>query len=227
MAGSEAFSALIGNGELKKTLAGFTDRRAFPNTLLFTGPTGSGKMTAAKLSALAVACEASGPRPCLACEACRKIRDGLSPDVITVRPAGDRRTLGVETVRSIRDAALWKPNDLNVRVFLIPEAERLTVQAQNALLKILEEPPKNNYFFLMTSEPSALLPTVRSRAPELRTERFDPETLSDLLTKNSRAAAALRARPPTEATAWLFPGSSAPTASSTALLGPLRPFSRR
>ena len=83
MANQTAFSALVGNEMLKSTLAGFTDRRAFPNSLLFTGPAGSGKTTAARLSAMAVACEGRGERPCLVCESCRKIQAGLSPDVVT------------------------------------------------------------------------------------------------------------------------------------------------
>ncbi len=191
MANAEAFRALLGNEALKQTLCGFADRRAFPHALLFCGPEGSGKSTAARLAAQSVACRSDGPVPCQTCEACRKIREGISPDVITVRPLKDRRTLGVETVRSILQTAFLKPNDLDVRIYLIPEAERMTVQAQNALLKLFEEPPENVYFFLLTAEPVALLPTVRSRAPELRTELFSDRELTRLLTENSKKAAAL------------------------------------
>ncbi len=180
MANVEAYSAIFGNDSLKKTLIGFTDRAAFPNSLLFTGPSGSGKTTLATLAAMAIACQGRD-KPCLRCEACRKISSGLCPDFTVIGPVGDRKTVGVEAVRTIRETVYLKPNDLDVRIYLLKEADRMTPQAQNALLKLFEEPPRGVYFFLLAASPSALLPTVRSRAPELKTERFAEERMAEFL----------------------------------------------
>lgn len=196
MANRSAFDCLLGNEGIKTALMGFTDRKAFPHALLISGPAGSGKTTVAKLAARAIACQGSGARPCLTCEACRKIGADLSPDVITVGLEEDRRTIGVEAVRRIRDTVYMKPNDLPVKIYLLRDAEKMTPPAQNALLKLFEEPPAGVYFLLMAAEPSALLPTVRSRAPELRTELFDHRTMTAYLTENSKKAALLSQNDP-------------------------------
>ncbi len=196
MVHTEAFAPLFGNAAIKEALTGFTERDAFPHALLLCGPEGSGKETVARLAARAIACR-SARRPCLACEACRKIGADISPDVITVDLLEDRRTIGVEAVRQIRDTAYIKPNDLAVKIYLIFHAETMTEQAQNALLKLFEEPPTGVYFLLMASDASALLPTVRSRAPELRTELFDHRTMTALLREHSKKAQELADRDPT------------------------------
>ena len=188
MANRDAFRELQGNETVKSTLMGFTDRNAFPNSLLISGPEGSGKTTVARLASLAIACQSGGARPCLTCEACRKIASEISPDVITISIPKDRRTIGVDAVREIRESAYIKPNDLSVKIYVIRDAEKMTEQAQNALLKLFEEPPHGVYFLLLTSDVNALLPTVRSRAPELRCELFDHPTMERLLTANSKKA---------------------------------------
>lgn len=185
---TERFSAILGNEKIKTALCGFTDRRSFPHALIFSGPEGSGKTLIATHTAMAIACEAEGKRPCGVCEACRKIKEGISPDVMTITRSKDRRTLGVEAVREIRDSAYIHPNDLSVKVYVIEEAEKMTVQAQNALLKLFEEPPHAVYFLLLTTSVTSLLPTVRSRAPELRTELFSDRVMTELLLSHSKKA---------------------------------------
>ncbi len=196
MANREAYGVLQGNEVIKEALTGFTDRRAFPNSLLISGPAGSGKNTVARLAALSIACESKGQRPCMVCETCRKIREDISPDVITLGVPKDRRTIGIDAVRQIRETAYIKPNDLSVKIYQIREADKMTEQAQNALLKLFEEPPHGVYFILMASESTALLPTVRSRAPELRTELFDHRTMTAYLTENSKKAELLHRNDP-------------------------------
>ncbi len=195
MVNTAAYDGILGNETIKGALAGFTGRGAFPHALIFSGKKGSGKTTFARLAAMSLACRGSA-KPCLACEPCRKIAEGVCPDVITVAPPKDRKTLGVDAVRGIRESAYIAPNELEVKVFLIQSAESMTVQAQNALLKLFEEPPKGVYFFLLCSSSAGLLPTVRSRAPELRTELFPTARLKELLLGKSREAAALNASDP-------------------------------
>ncbi len=184
---------LFGNEALKATLRGFASKRAFPNAFMISGPEGSGKSTAALLFAMAIACKGES-RPCGKCPSCRKISDGISPDVITVGLVKDRKTIGIESVREITDSAYILPNDLDVKIYVIKDAERLTAQAQNALLKIFEEGPRSVYFILLTSAPSQLLPTVRSRAPEIKTEVFTDKKLTELLTENVKKAAELTSK---------------------------------
>ncbi len=181
---------LFGNEKLKSTLRGFASKRAFPNSFIISGPEGSGKSAAARLFAMAIACRGES-RPCGRCPSCRKISEEISPDVISVGVTKDRKTIGVESVRMITDTAYILPNDLDVKIYIIKEAEKLTVQAQNALLKIFEEGPKSVYFILLTSSSSQLLPTVRSRAPEIKTEVFSDKRLSELLIANERKASEL------------------------------------
>ena len=188
---------LFGNESLKATLRGFASKNAFPNAFMISGPEGSGKSTAALLFAMAIACK-GGSRPCGSCPSCRKISEGISPDVITVGVTKDRKTIGVESVREITGGAYILPNDLDVKIYIIKDAEKLTVQAQNALLKIFEEGPERVYFILLTSAPSQLLPTVRSRAPEIKTEVFSDGMLTDLLLDNSKKAAELYKKDETE-----------------------------
>lgn len=186
---------LFGNESLKETLRGFASKNAFPNAFIISGPEGSGKNTAAHLFAMAISCKGAG-RPCGNCPSCRKISENISPDVIEIGLEKDRKTLGIETVRAIRDTAYVLPNDLDVKVYIIKDADKLTDQAQNALLKIFEEGPGSVYFILLSSNPLRLLPTVRSRAPELKTEVFTEYRLEALLEKNVPKASELKKRDP-------------------------------
>ncbi len=184
---------LYGNEALKSTLNGFAKKKAFPNAFMISGPEGSGKTTAALLFAMAIACK-SGNAPCGSCSSCRKISEGISPDIITIALPEDRKTIGIESSRLITDTAHIMPNDLDVKVYIIKDAEKMTEPAQNALLKIFEEGPSGVYFILLTSLPSRLLPTVRSRAPEIKTEVFSDKALSELLLSHSDKARDLNKR---------------------------------
>lgn len=186
---------LFGNENLKEILYGFSSKNAFPNAFIISGPEGSGKNTAARLFAMAIACKNTG-RPCGNCPSCRKISEKISPDVIDIGLENDRKTLGIETVRAIRDTAYVLPNDLDTKVYIINDADKLTDQAQNALLKIFEEGPDSVYFILLAANPLRLLPTVRSRAPELKTEVFTESRLEALLTENVPKASELKKRDP-------------------------------
>ena len=126
--------------------------RAFVHAYLFAGPKGTGKKSVARLCAMAALCRGEGKRPCGVCGPCRRVLAGTHPDVHTVEPEKGKQLIGVD-------------------VLIFPEAERMTAQSQNCLLKTLEEPPEDTVFFLITDQPAALLPTIVSRC---RTVRFHP-----------------------------------------------------
>jgi hypothetical protein len=134
--------------------------------------------------AAAVVCRASGPVPCGVCPACRKAMAGIHPDVIRVkRPEDDKgrpkKEIQVDQIRQMAADAVVLPNESERKVYLIEDADSMNVPAQNAALKLLEEPPAGVYFLLCVTNPAQLLPTVRSRCAEWSSaggqEEQDPE----------------------------------------------------
>ncbi len=130
-------------------------------------------------------CEGVGKRPCGECHACRLVRDGLHPDVIGVARRSDdkgklRREIQVAQIREIVADAYIRPVQAEKKVYIIRDAGMMNVAAQNAALKILEEPPEYAVFLLCTESAEALLPTVRSRCIELRPGGEPPEVQSAL-----------------------------------------------
>ncbi|MBQ9692126.1 MAG: AAA family ATPase [Clostridia bacterium] len=171
------FDGLFGNEQLITYLSSAIDEGNLPHALILEGVSGSGKTTVA----LSV-CAALEP------EYADKIKRLQSPDVTVHTAEEGKKTVGIAVIRDLKSKAFIKPQELSVRVFIIDEASTMTTEAQNALLKILEEPPKNVYFLLLCDNASALLPTVRSRAPVLRMSVFDDDSLSQYLISSSPKA---------------------------------------
>ncbi len=116
----------------------------------------------ADFAARALLCS-GGEKPCGICPHCRKVLKGIHPDLSVLEREPDKRELTVDQVRALRQEAWVRPNEAKRRVFLLPEADRLNRSAQNALLKVLEEPPAHAAFLLLGESPAPFLPTVRSR----------------------------------------------------------------
>ena len=158
------FETLLGNDRLKENLAESLARGRISHFYLISGPEGSGKHTLAKLLASAILCKGKR-RPCGTCEPCRKIGANSHPDFITVEDP-EHKNVAVKIVRQMRDDMFIRPNEADHKIYLFPQ--ELGLEGQNALLKILEEPPAYGVFILLTDNPDKLLPTVRSRCTELK-----------------------------------------------------------
>ena len=175
-----SFASLLGNERLKQNLAASLERGRISHFYLISGPTGSGKHTLAKLLAAAILCRESG-QPCLGCHVCRKVMEGSHPDFITVEDP-EHKNVAVKIVRQFREDVFIRPNESDHKIYLFPQD--LGLEGQNALLKILEEPPKYGVFILLTDNPDKLLPTVRSRCTELKMQALPPELMEKQLSRD-------------------------------------------
>jgi DNA polymerase-3 subunit delta' len=167
------FEALLGNRQLKDNLISSLRRGRASHFYLISGPAGSGKHTLARLLAAALQCE-DPQAPCGVCHACRKVLSGNHPDYITVEDP-EHKKVAVKIVRQIRDDMFIRPNEGKKKIYLFPQ--ELGIEGQNALLKILEEPPGYGVFILLAENAEQLLTTVRSRSVELKLLPLEEETL--------------------------------------------------
>lgn len=119
-------------------------------------------------AAKALLCSGKTDRPCGRCPHCRKLEKGIHPDLLRLERMADKREITVDQIRELRQEAWVAPNEAGRKVFLLPEADTMNISAQNALLKVLEEPPASAAFLLMGKNPGAFLPTIRSRCLTLR-----------------------------------------------------------
>ena len=166
-------SGIAGNQQIKAALSAAMSRSAFPHALIISGAEGSGKRTLVGMLACALVCSGGGERPCLACAHCKKALRGIHADIMTIDTGG--KEIVVSQIRDHLRPDVWvRPNEAAAKVYIILHAQDMNVQAQNALLSVLEEPPSYAVFFLLTENPDALLPTVRSRCVE-----FSMQPLSD------------------------------------------------
>ena len=163
---STGFDLLLGNTELKRQIQEMLLQKKIPHCILISGPSGSGKHTLARLLGAALQCTGAQP-PCGSCSGCRKAMHGQHPDIITVDDP-EHKTISVRQIRSVCADVYIRPNEGSRKIYLFPDAEKLTAIGQNTLLKILEEPPDYAVFLILASNPALLLPTVRSRCIELR-----------------------------------------------------------
>ena len=160
------FRDIAGHRRIVELLARSIQRELLPPSLLFSGPAGATRETAMSV-AQALNCVGTRVGPyeidgCGICPACSRIPRGIHPDVLVVEP-GDSGSTRTDQVRDVVDRASYRPFEGRRRVVIVTEADTLVTPAQNALLKMLEEPPPSSVFILLTSHPDVLLPTVRSR----------------------------------------------------------------
>jgi len=158
------FESLLGNERLKENLRVSVGRGRVSHFYLISGPQGSGKHTLARILAAAILCQGENT-PCGHCNACRKVMAGTHPDFITVDDP-EHKNVAVKIVRDAREDMYIRPNEGSHKIYLFPQS--MGIEGQNALLKVLEEPPSYGVFILLAENPQSLLPTVRSRCTELK-----------------------------------------------------------
>ena len=166
-----------------KNLFSQIEQNRMTHALLISGEPGTGKRTLSTIIASALLCSADGKRPCGYCRNCQAVYASEHPDLILIEKgkplSGEvkkgRNTIPVDDIREMIGICSRYPYEGGNRVVIIAEAENMTAQAQNCLLKILEEPQMDNYFILTSVHPDILLPTVRSRCQIVRLKPMDQQ----------------------------------------------------
>ncbi len=199
---NNTFMSIVGNKSLCLRLARAVNDNSLSHAYIIEGSAGSGRHTVALQTIAALSCaqrhKDGGSLPCEKCISCRKILEGRSPDVIRIAPEEDRVSISVDAIRFLKSDIYLPPTDLSVKAYIIDPADAMTTQAQNAFLLSLEEPPEYVLFFLICENSSALLETVKSRAPILRTEKISREDIEAYILSHERKAAELKSQSPEE-----------------------------
>jgi DNA polymerase-3 subunit delta' len=171
------FNKVFGHDKAKELFIKAFENNKLTSTYLFKGPSGIGKKLFAKTTAAMLNCHNKDIAPCGSCIGCMKVENGIHVDVLYIEAEKDN--ILVEQVEPVIEKAQFPPFEGNARIFIIDNAHLLNVTAGNMLLKTLEEPKDNNYFFLITDKPDLILPTIRSRSQEIT---FRSEDLANHLT---------------------------------------------
>ncbi|MFH1150614.1 MAG: DNA polymerase III subunit delta' [Actinomycetota bacterium] len=153
---------VVGHSAVCLSLKNSVEQDRVHHAYLFSGPSGVGKFIVARTLAASMLCPDGG---CGECNVCRRVMQEKHPDVRVIRPAG--KNIPVETVREVRMDAFMKPSEGARKVYIFKGAERMWEEGASTLLKVLEEPPGDVVFILVTANPAGVLPTIRSRCQEV------------------------------------------------------------
>lgn len=175
----EVFEEILGQDHIVKILKNQVKTGTLSHAYLFCGTRGTGKTTTARILAKAVNCLSDGDRPCGTCANCLAIKAGTFMDVIEIDAASNR---GIENIRELRESVKYPPATGRKKVYVIDEVHMLTIEAFNALLKTLEEPPEHVMFILATTEPNKLPKTILSRCMRLDFRRVEGEKIAENMT---------------------------------------------
>ena len=193
-------NALIGNDSIRERLGLSVEHGTLSHAFLIEGPAGSGKHTLALELASALNCEkrddSTSPLPCHSCNTCRRIAARGFTDVKYLSKAKDKATIGINELKLFKEDMYLSATESDYKVYVIENAELLTPQAQNALLIVLEEPPKNVVIILLSEQADKLLTTIKSRVQYVAMGRFATGELGEIVSKLSSEAVSMKQRDP-------------------------------
>ena len=199
---NNVFTKLFGNNDTKIRLSDAIAREALPHALLIVGPEGSGKHTLATEIAAAANCinknvKLAGTKlPCGACSNCKRIYSGSFPDVSILGKSSGKATIGVEELRDFREDMFLSATEAQYKFYIIEDADLMTPAAQNALLKVLEGPPRFVHIILLCTEADKILSTIKSRTQYVQMELFSYDELKNhVLSLSDAAAGFLKSQP--------------------------------
>ncbi|MEG6585229.1 DNA polymerase III subunit delta' [Dendrosporobacter sp. 1207_IL3150] len=170
---------IVGNSESIERLKNMLNSNRMPHAMLFTGPSGIGKTMIASMLAAAILCSADAGKPCGLCQSCKSIERNTHPDLLTTRPEGT--SIKIEQIRQLQQEVALAPLLGSRRVCIIEDAELMTVQAANSILKTLEEPQGDIIFILISSKRQLLLETIISRCLSISFQPLKPNVLTEAL----------------------------------------------
>ena len=172
----KVFGDVVGQPHITRTLSAEVREDRLAHAYLFTGSRGTGKTTCAKILSKAINClHPQNGDPCNECEICRGVDNGTLLDIVEIDAASNR---GIDDIRLLREESGFTPAQAKYRVYIIDEVHMLTIEAFNALLKTLEEPPEHVKFILATTEVHKLPSTILSRCQRFDFRRIEPDVIA-------------------------------------------------
>lgn len=178
------FHDILGHEQIIAHLQNAIEEDKVSHAYIFNGPEASGKMMLAEAFAMALQCEGEGKRPCLECRSCRQAADHNQPDIIYVSHEKPN-TIGVDDIRTqINNDIDIKPYSSRYKVYIVDEAQKMNQQAQNALLKTIEEPPAYAIILLLTANADSFLQTILSRCITLNLKAVKEDKIKEYLMKH-------------------------------------------
>lgn len=177
------FSDVIGQGQIKTYFKNAIETGNLAHAYIINGEKGSGKEFISKIVAATLQCERKGQEPCGECHSCIQAQTSNQPDIIYLSHKKPN-SIGVDDVREqLNSDIAIKPYSSEYKIYVINEGEKLTIQAQNALLKTLEEPPSYAVIFILTTNIQTILPTITSRCVVLNMKPVQDELVNEFLMK--------------------------------------------
>lgn len=179
-----SFQDIIGHEQIKEHFQKAIENRKVSHAYILTGESGMGRKSLANAFALTLLCEKGKSEPCMECHACKQVLSGNHPDLIYVTHE-KTGSIGVDDVRQqINDTIMIRPYSSYYKVYIVDEAEKMTPQAQNALLKTIEEPPSYAIIILLTTNQETFLPTILSRCVQLKLNPLRDFVVKSYLVQN-------------------------------------------
>jgi DNA polymerase-3 subunit delta' len=179
------YSLIIGQESIKNHLKQIVGSNQISHGYIFEGPKGTGKFDMAKIFAQSILCKSRGPEPCELCSSCIKANSGNHPDIQYLDLLED--SIKRQDIDGILNKVYTKPYESDRKVFIINESHKMTIQAANAFLKTLEEPPDDTIIILTTTNINLLLPTIVSRCQYLKFEEISNNEIARILVRDYNA----------------------------------------